>query len=82
MKIFFKDNNVPDSYYVIDGLGSGEVDGIGIINEKWALYYSERGEKNDIKYFDNEEEACLALIDEVSLRMEEELGKPLPHVTV
>jgi len=80
MKLFFQKNHVPDDFYVIDGLGSGEVDGIGMINGRWASYYSERGEKSDIQYFNSEEEACLALVDEVSSRVEEEFGKPLPKL--
>ncbi len=80
MELFFKKNNVPDEFYIIDGLGGGEVDGVGKINGRWASYYSEHGEKTDIKYFDTENEACKALISEVSDRVEEEKGKPLPLV--
>jgi len=80
MKLFFQENNVPDDFYVIDGLGSGEVDGIGMIDGRWASYYSERGQKSDIQYFDSEEEACVALIVEVSSRVKEEFGKALPKL--
>ena len=78
LELYFKQNNVPDEYYVIDGLGGGEVDGIGKIDGRWASYYSERGKKRDIKYFDTEDEACEALIKEVSEIIKEETGAPLP----
>lgn len=78
LELYFKQNNVPDKYYVIDGLGGGEVDGIGIIDGRWASYYSERGEKRDIQFFDTEDEACKALIKEVSGIIQEETGTPLP----
>ncbi len=78
MKLYFKQNNVPDEYYVIDSLGGGEVDGIGKVDGRWASYYSERGKKRDIKYFDTEDEACRALIEEVSGIIKEETGTPLP----
>jgi len=80
MKLYFEQNNVPDEYYVIDGLGGGEVEGIGKIDGRWASYYSERGKKRDIKYFDTEDEACRALILEVSGIIEQETGKPLPPI--
>ena len=78
MELYFKQNNVPDEYYVIDGLGGGEVDGIGKIDGRWVSYYSERGKKRDIKYFDSEDEACNALINEVSEIIKQETGSPLP----
>ncbi len=78
LELYFKQNNVPDEYYVIDELGGGEVDGIGKIDGRWASYYSERGKKRDIKYFDTENEACEALIKEVSEIIKEDTGSPLP----
>lgn len=78
MKFYFKQNGVSDEYYVIDELGGGEVDGVGQIDGRWATYYSERGKKRNIKYFNNEDEACQALIKMVSRRVEVETGKPLP----
>jgi len=78
MKTYFEQNNVPDEYYVIDELGAGEVVGIGKIDGRWTNYYSERGKKRSIKYFDSEDEACEALIKKISRRIEQETGKPLP----
>jgi len=80
MKLYFERNNVPEEYYVIDGLGGGEVDGIGKIDGRWASYYSERGKKSDITYFDTEDEACRTLILEVSGIIEQETGKALPTI--
>lgn len=78
MTLYFEQNNVSDEYYVIDDLGGGEVDGVGIIDGRWATYYSERGKKRNIKYFDSEDEACRALVKLVSRRVEVETGLCLP----
>ena len=81
IKSYFKQNNVPDEYYVIDELGGGEVVGVGKIEGRWATYYSERGKKRSIKYFHTEDEACEALIKKVSRRIKKETGTPLPAWT-
>ena len=80
MKKYFEEQKVPEWYYVIDELGGGEVDGIGCIDGRWATYYSERGEKRNIKFYGTEDEACEALIALVSDRVEEEIDESLPKV--
>ncbi len=80
MKQFFDQNDVSHWYYVIDELGPGEVDGIGKIDGKWATYYSERGKKRNVHFFDDEDAACRAMVLLVSERVEAENGAPLPLV--
>lgn len=69
MKKHFQDHCVPDHYYVIDELGAGEVDGIALMDGKWCTYYSERGERRNIKTWNSEAEAVahiVPLVEEVA----------------
>jgi hypothetical protein len=47
-KAYSLDGGLPDERYVL----SQEPDG------RWAVYYSERGQKSGLRYFDNEPTAC------------------------
>ncbi len=48
-----------------------------LYNGKYAVYYLERGEKNDLKTFDTEEEALAELIK--SLEVDLKYGLDLSH---
>ena len=46
------------SYYSLeDGLPNEKLC-LDYENSKWVVYYSERGTKTGIQYFDNEDDAC------------------------
>lgn len=53
-----KKENVPESYYSFSEKNWGDVYVLLQEKEYWEVYYTERGNKYDIKHFDNEEEAC------------------------
>lgn len=73
----FEVNQVPGNYYVVDGVGGGECYGIGIIDQKWTVYYSERGKRNVLHQFESEEAACLELLRYVSKMMLDDFGRTI-----
>jgi hypothetical protein len=53
--------NVPKDLYVLNGaLGGGECEGIEQTENIWTTYYSERGQKSNVREFDSESEAVAA----------------------
>ncbi|WP_295456014.1 hypothetical protein [uncultured Thiodictyon sp.] len=73
----FRKQGVPDHFYSIGGLGSGECYGIEKANEKWVIYYSERGVKKVLSIYSSEDAACQELFRHVARIMEDELNKEL-----
>lgn len=53
-----KIENVPSDLYSLKGGMPNESYCIGIKEDKWEVYYSERGCKSDLKVFETEEKAC------------------------
>lgn len=54
-----KEMRVPEYYYSLL-IGGTPNERLCLVNEgnKWQVYYSERGEKNGLKEFMSEDEAC------------------------
>ena len=75
MLSLFENNGIPKSYYVVGGLGLGECLGIERIDQKWHVYYSERGQKTTQAIFDSEDEACHFMIDAINERLKEDMGR-------
>jgi hypothetical protein len=50
------------SYYSLEGGLPNEKLCLDYENGKWIVYYSEHGIRTGIQYFDNEDEACDALL--------------------
>ncbi|WP_201213958.1 hypothetical protein [Rhodocyclus purpureus] len=73
----FREQGVPDYFYTISGLASGECYGIEMIDDVWSVYYSERGLKKDISIHSTEDAACQELFRRVASLMEEELDQKL-----
>jgi hypothetical protein len=46
------------SYYSLEGGLPNEKLCLDYENGKWVVYYSERGIRSGIQYFDNEDDAC------------------------
>lgn len=65
LKLIFEKEKVPNDLYSLIGGLPNERCCIDQINGRWAVYYSERGSKSDLKFFDTEEEACLHLYEQV-----------------
>ena len=64
--------NVPkDDYSILKGGLPNEQLCIVRTGENWEIYYSERGRKSGLKYFDDEESAC-----EYFFKKLEKYGKP------
>lgn len=61
---FFKKNNIPKNSYSIDEVNNETLCLIKE-NEKWIIFYSEKGGRTDPEYFDDEESACNAFLFEV-----------------
>ncbi|WLD94527.1 hypothetical protein [Alkalihalobacillus sp. AL-G] len=49
---------IPQNFYSLDGGLPNEAYCIGYNKGKWEVYYSERGNKTDLKKFQSENEAC------------------------
>ena len=55
---YFKRHNIPEHLYVSRGeLGAGECFGVEEKDSSWYTYYSEHGQKSDIRKFPNQAEA-------------------------
>lgn len=50
--------NVPHIYYGINGIFFDNVFVLNKNNERWETYWTEKGNKYQLKVFDTEEEAC------------------------
>jgi hypothetical protein len=48
---------IPSDSYCFDGLGAGECYCAELVGTKWLCFYSERGQRQGVHYFDSEEEA-------------------------
>lgn len=59
-------NKVPEWYYTIHALGGGDCYGISNDDDGWFIFFSERGQQRNKKYFISELLACEALIDKVN----------------
>ena len=57
----FEDENVPIELYSLKGGYPNESYCIEKVNGQWEVYYSERGSKSGLMFFDTEEKACLHL---------------------
>ena len=51
-------NGISRSYYSLEGGLPNEKLCLDYENGKWIAYYSERGIRTCIQYFDNEDDAC------------------------
>lgn len=58
-------NKVPKELYSLNGGLPNEAYCIEKENDKWYVYYSERGKKTGIGYFESEKEACDCLLKEI-----------------
>lgn len=58
-------NKVPKELYSLNGGLPNEAYCIEKDDDRWQVYYSERGKKTCIGYFENEEEACDCLLNEI-----------------
>ena len=58
-------NKVPKDLYSLKGGLPNEAYCLEEENDKWHVYYSERGIKTSIGYFKSEREACGCLLKEI-----------------
>jgi len=73
LKEIFDRNNVPENVmYELEDTNIGDLLGIEQTIAGWRLYYSERGHKDTLEHFETEDEACKALLKEVSRQMKEQ----------
>ncbi len=59
-------SNIPRSAYSLNGGFPNEAYCIDKFEESWEVYYSERGERSDVRRFDGENEACSFFVDWVT----------------
>ncbi len=71
-------HQVPERWYVLEGLGVGEAEGIGVVDGAWATYYSEHGMHGNLRVHDSEDAACRAFIAIIRERMLRLNGIDLP----
>ena len=64
IKKLLKEAKIPERYYYLntkltgDKYSRGDILCISVNNNKWEVYYTERGSKFDVKEFDSETGAC------------------------
>jgi hypothetical protein len=58
LRSILSNKGIPQSYYSLDGGLPNEKLCLDYENGKWLTYYSERGVRTGIQYFDNEDDAC------------------------
>lgn len=58
-------NKVPKDLYSLSGGLPNESYGLEKGKNRWHVYYSERGIKTSVGYFENEEAACECLLKEI-----------------
>jgi len=76
LKDIFDRNSVPKNViYELEDTNIGDLLGIDETIAGWRLYYSERGHKNTLEYFETEDEACRALLAEVDRRLRKDFGR-------
>jgi hypothetical protein len=66
-------SNIPKETYSLEGGLPNEAYCINQIDDKWEVYYSERGQKSGLKIFDTEEEACEYFYNEL-IEMLKDMG--------
>jgi hypothetical protein len=62
---------VPQDFYSLNGGLPNEAYCIGYNNGYWEVYYSERGNKTDLKKFKSEDEACMFFYSSISKLLRE-----------
>jgi hypothetical protein len=76
LKKILESNNIMENHlYEINDTNIGDLYRINYesVKDKWLLYYSERGIKNQISSFVSEDEACMGLLSEIS----KQIKKPI-----
>ncbi|MDE6592911.1 MAG: hypothetical protein K2K57_07610 [Oscillospiraceae bacterium] len=69
VKRILKENGIPDHYYNLDGIW--ETDRkicLARAGDGWRVYYTERGKVSREKYFDEQAEACLDVLDRFNIK--------------
>lgn len=76
MKKILDKNGVKENFvYEITNTNIGDFLGVEETIQGWSVYYSERGKKQSLEIFDNEDSACKAMLRKVSQRMLEDYGE-------
>lgn len=76
MKQILDANGVEENVvYEMTDTGIGDLLGVEDTIQGWAVYYSERGRKDVLGLYPDENSACRALLDKVAQRMREDFGR-------
>jgi hypothetical protein len=75
---FLNTHNVPTYLYTIGGLGDGECVGIDRSDDKWVVYFSERGSMNSIRSYSEEYHAIKDFLTRLNVQLEDFEGRKLP----
>jgi len=65
LKKVLEDNGIPKDLYNLDGIGRTDERFCLDYNDKWEVYFCERGIKTTDLIFDTEEEACQYICKEL-----------------
>jgi hypothetical protein len=66
LKTILERERVNPRFYSISGLTKPPIDEQCVLQEeegKWLVYYYERGERNSLRVFESEDEACRYFVD-------------------
>jgi hypothetical protein len=76
MKKILEENGIKENViYEMQDTNIGDLLGVEETIQGWTVYYSERGKKDILEIFDNEDSACRAMLQKVSQRMLEDYGE-------
>ena len=68
---------IPSRWFLIGDIGITDNKSVlRLIDDKWAVYYSQRGGKYELKTFETEDEACKELILRMKLKKERKKQSP------
>ena len=75
---YVRSQRVPDHLYALGDLGGGEIYGIDYLEDRWMLYYSERGERRAVEWFEQEDAAARRFLQRVAETLRAYEGRTLP----
>ncbi len=76
MKTILKKNGIEENFvYEMTDTNIGDLLGIEETIQGWSVYYSERGKKQILAIFDDEDSACRMMLQKIAQSMMEDYGK-------
>ena len=71
-----KINEIPEWHYSFGSYGNDQSTDIIFEDGRWVIYTNERGQRSDVKYFENESDACNELLNQIKFELQQ-MGKKI-----